>query len=451
MSKQIIRQLKNLKQSEVTPRPEWLKADRARLLSQISNTVKTEKTNPWNNIWLGMSIFLPKRFVFSVVRPIAILLIVTMVGTSGWIATVDASYRSLPGDWLYPAKRVVEKTQLVTAAIIGAKKTEARLHSEFAKRRADEIKTVIKSTDPEVQKRVASVVKDLTEEINSANAKLDKLISTQTEGTAEMAKEVQKNTEQISNLLKEVKDELNASVSAESEEIKDISNKIIEATELSKDTSIKAMEVLVSNYLIGKAHKNAVLSAIDQIIKSSISEVAKTKKNVENTKILINVAIDAATEQIKSNASSSELAGQAKINIEQILIKTNKEVDLFDQKLLEIKEKIENDDLAGVMDLIKMVSEKLKEINKLQDDATSVAQTILSNTIISSAKNQLKEASALVAQSSVTTTVQVTATTTELTESNKLSVSVIVTTVSNDAPIEKTTDPVTTSTATSSR
>jgi hypothetical protein len=435
----------------VTPRPEWLKADRARLLSQISNTVKTEKTNPWNNIWLGMSIFLPKRFVFSVVRPIAILLIVTMVGTSGWIATVDASYRSLPGDWLYPAKRVVEKTQLVTAAIIGAKKTEARLHSEFAKRRADEIKTVIKSTDPEVQKRVASVVKDLTEEINSANAKLDKLISTQTEGTAEMAKEVQKNTEQISNLLKEVKDELNASVSAESEEIKDISNKIIEATELSKDTSIKAMEVLVSNYLIGKAHKNAVLSAIDQIIKSSISEVAKTKKNVENTKILINVAIDAATEQIKSNASSSELAGQAKINIEQILIKTNKEVDLFDQKLLEIKEKIENDDLAGVMDLIKMVSEKLKEINKLQDDATSVAQTILSNTIISSAKNQLKEASALVAQSSVTTTVQVTATTTELTESNKLSVSVIVTTVSNDAPIEKTTDPVTTSTATSSR
>ncbi len=211
MSREIIKQLKNLKQSEVTPRPEWLKADRARLVSQISNTVKSEKPNAWNNVWLGMSIFLPKRFVFGVVRPVAVLLVVAMVGTSGWIATVDASYRSLPGDWLYPAKRVVEKTQLVTAAIIGAKKTEARLHSEFAKRRADEIKTVIKSTDPEVQKRVASVVADLTEEINSANDKLDKLITAQTDGTAEMAKEVQKNTEQISNLLKEVKDELNAS------------------------------------------------------------------------------------------------------------------------------------------------------------------------------------------------------------------------------------------------
>lgn len=448
MSREIIKQLKNLKQSEVTPRPEWLKADRARLVSQISNTVKSEKPNAWNNVWLGMSIFLPKRFVFGVVRPVAVLLVVAMVGTSGWIATVDASYRSLPGDWLYPAKRVVEKTQLVTAAIIGAKKTEARLHSEFAKRRADEIKTVIKSTDPEVQKRVASVVADLTEEINSANDKLDKLITAQTDGTAEMAKEVQKNTEQISNLLKEVKDELNAS---ESEEIKIISNKIIEATELSKDTSIKAMEVLVSNYLIGKVHKNEVLSAVDQIIKNSIDEVAKTKQNVESVATVVNVAVEAASEQIKSNASTSEMTVQAKLNIEQILAKTNEAVELFDKKLLEIKEKIENDDLTGVMDLIKYVSEKSKEINKLQDDAIGSAQTILSNSVVSTARSQLSEATAIAVRSSVTTTVQVTATTTEPTESNKLSVSVIVTTVTNDSPIEKTTGSATTSTATSSR
>jgi len=449
MSREIIRQLKNLKQSEVTPRPEWLISDRARLVSQISNTVKSEKTNSWDNLWLGMSIFLPKQFVFGVVRPVAVLLIVAMVGTSGWIATVDASYRSLPGDWLYPAKRVVEKTQLVTAAIIGAKKTEARLHSEFAKRRADEIKTVIKSTDPEVQKRVVSVVADLTEEINSANAKLDKLITAQTDGTAEMAKEVQKNTEQISSLLKEVKDELNAS---ESEEIKIISNKIIEATELSKDTSIKAMEVLVSNYLIGKVHKNEVLSAIDQIIKSSIDEVAKTKQNVENVATVVNVAVEAASEQIKTNASSSEIVAQVKIDIDQILIKTNEAIELFDKKLLEIKEKIENDDLTGVMDLIKYVSEKSKEINKLQDDAIGAAQTILSNSVVSTARNQLREATAIAAQSTASSTVLVTATTTtENAGSEKLSVMVIVTTVEGSKKTASTTVGATTTVATSSR
>ncbi len=215
------------------------------------------------------------------------------------------------------------------------------------------------------------------------------------------------------------------------------------------------MEVLVSNYLIGKVHKNEVLSAIDQIIKNSIDEVAKTKQNVESVATVVSVSVEAASEQIKSNASTSEIVAQAKLNIEQILAKTNEAVELFDKKLLEIKEKIENDDLTGVMDLIKYVSEKSKEINKLQDDAIGAAQTILSNSVVSTARNQLREATAIVAQSSASSTVLVTATTTVATEtagSEKLSVLVIVTTVDdNKKATGATAGTATGTTATSSR
>ena len=47
--------------------------------------------------------------VYNFVRPMATLLIIAMVATSGWIATVDASYNAIPGEWLYPAKRATEK------------------------------------------------------------------------------------------------------------------------------------------------------------------------------------------------------------------------------------------------------------------------------------------------------------------------------------------------------
>ena len=103
MNRDIIGQLKMLKHSEVRPSEEWLKNNRELLLSQIKNTVPVRRSRiSWEGIWQTMSVFLPGAFVYKVVRPVMVVLLVFCLGVSGWIATVDASSDALPGDWLFP-------------------------------------------------------------------------------------------------------------------------------------------------------------------------------------------------------------------------------------------------------------------------------------------------------------------------------------------------------------
>ena len=127
MSRELISQLKNLKHQEVAPSDAWLKQNRAVLLSQIKNNTAQKENSPYENFWIAMSVFFGEGVMQSVVKPLSILLIVALVGTSGWIATVDAAYESLPGDILYGAKRVIEKTQLTTASVMREKKKKKKL------------------------------------------------------------------------------------------------------------------------------------------------------------------------------------------------------------------------------------------------------------------------------------------------------------------------------------
>jgi hypothetical protein len=128
MSRNIIRQLKALKHETVSPREAWLQSNRAVLLSQIKNTLPTEETHEarLEKLWSGMAIFLPRQMVYSVIRPIAVLVIVSLVASSTYSGTVKASYESVPGDWLYPAKRLSEKTQGAVISLLGDTNTETK-------------------------------------------------------------------------------------------------------------------------------------------------------------------------------------------------------------------------------------------------------------------------------------------------------------------------------------
>src|SRR3989338_9340797 len=164
MSSELIEQLKRLRHNEVNPSEEWARRTKQLLKAQISNTVPAvakAKKQVFENVWETMAAVLPSSFVYKVVRPVAVFIMVIMVGASGWIATVDASYNALPGDWLYTTKRATEKTQVAIAAAVGDKTGETKLHSEFAKRRALEAKKMVGSADPVQIARVSQVVKDL--------------------------------------------------------------------------------------------------------------------------------------------------------------------------------------------------------------------------------------------------------------------------------------------------
>jgi Domain of unknown function (DUF5667) len=422
MSQDMVKQLKNLKHSEVSPRPEWLNASRARLLSQIKNTIPTEKTGTLDNLWLGMSIFLPQKFVFNFVRPMAVLLIVALVGTSGWIATVDASYEALPGDWLYSAKRVVEKTQVTTLSILGAKISETKLHAEFAKRRASEIKGVVNSDNPDRAAVVSSVISDLKDEIQSVSNQLDEMKNSKIGGTADMAIEVQKNTDQINQSLKEVKEDLSSSTSTESQAtVKEIG----EAKDMAKDASVKAIEVVVAKHLDGDVTKEEVMAAIDKSMQSAVEEVSQSNQNVQSVQTVVTAA-NVISNAIGTTTPATEKMDNVAVKTAEAAVKTQEAVATLDKQVTEVKNLMESGNMADAVNVLKAATETTKEMDKVQDTAITTAQTVLPSPVIVAAKDQIGEAN----QSTGTSTEVkvIVTTTTQVIEPGKLPVTVIVTT-----------------------
>lgn len=384
MSRELISQLKNLKHKDAAPSPAWLKQNREVLLSQIKNNIVPHNHTAYENFWIGLSVFLGEGVMLNVVKPLSVLLIVAMVGTSGWIATVDAAYESLPGDFLYGAKRAVEKTQMATASILGDNTAETKLHAEFAKRRANEIKKVSVSQDPKKVERVSETVEDLKNEINNLTSKLDE--KAQVALAANDLKEVKKNTDQVKIVLGEVKADL--ALIATSTIDKDVVQSISEVKDLAKDVTVKTVEAVVTKHLEGdnSVSKEEVKQMLNETVKDTISEtLLKTESLVGVSNVV--EAVKSEMRGLESNSStafsaSSSLDIQQKIasvasTTKQAALQTQEVIKASDLKTDELQNMLNNDNLAGVLNMVKEVNEVNKTVEKIIDTAVNNVQIVL--------------------------------------------------------------------------
>ena len=392
MSSDLIRQLKTLKHADVKPREAWLKSNRALLLSQIKNTVSAgeqsgKPSKLIENFWAGLSIFMPRTVVYNVVRPIAILLVVALVGTSGWIATGDASYQTLPGDLLYPAKRAAEKTQVAVVSIIGNNNDQAKLHTNLATKRAMETNRMINSNDPKKIKKVSGAVADLKEEINTINAKLEITKTPNGEKIqADVAKDITQQTEQIKNVLQDAKVNLLVSPAAEnkelSKEIKELSNSV--------DTvSLKAMKVMVDGHVGGDSTMSE--KEVKQVINNSLEKVASEMNESKQTVKGAQAMVETAKTEVKGltavkNADPlavgttkefadkiSTVANQTK---EAATTVTNQTAEV-DKKISEAKVLLVNGDLTKAVDKVAEATQVSKEVKQISDTTLEQTQNVL--------------------------------------------------------------------------
>ncbi len=394
MSRDLKRQLKNLKHGEANPRQEWLKNSRALLLSQIKNTVSTtaESRGPkaLDNVWSGLSVFLPQRLVYNFIRPVAVLLIVAMVGMSGWIATVDAAYETLPGDLLYPAKRAAEKTQVAMAVFAGNKTAETKLHMEFAKRRAVETKKIVGGADQQKKALVSETVSELKNELKGVNNNLED-IKNKPDGqlkSAAFARDVRQNTEQIKNVLQQVKENLQVSTVVGDN---NLSKEVAAAKDLVKDTGVKAVEVMVAKHLEGdrSVTKEEVASAISNTLQTAAADAGESKQNVAGAKTMVEAVKtevkDIAIELKKQGndgvtSSTRELSEKISTVSNQTVaavLKTEAASADVDKKINEAKTLLENNDLAKAVDKIRELNEATKAVEKISDNTLEKAQTVL--------------------------------------------------------------------------
>jgi hypothetical protein len=387
MSKEIIRQLKSLKHAETGPSEQWLQKNRELLLSQIKNTVpiktKTRFTFNIDNFWQAASIFLPQSFVYKVIRPVTAMVLLVAMGVGGWVATVSASYESLPGDRLYSAKRAIEKTQSVVANVVGKKDEVAKLHLEFAKRRANETRDIISQNDPSTVGMAAQTVHDLKDEMKTVNSKLEE-IKTTANSDVEIVKDINQNAQAIKNVLVKVNVDL---LVADTAATGDLSTQVLEAKNLAKETSLKAVEVMVEKHLQGTGMaKDEVKQAIDEQLQSAVKDVADSKQSV----VEVNKALGVVKEEVSAivldaktnvNASSTEsLSAKLEETSKQIqaAVNTSQQFNTETGKTItEAQLLLSQDNLSQAVDKVKALNATSIQVEKLTNDTLKAVQEIL--------------------------------------------------------------------------
>jgi hypothetical protein len=161
-------QLHNL--SKMKPDADWKKSQRALLLSQIG--AGSEGAKPVSLLWeIGR---LPLYYMSRVVQPVGFMVVAAFVMLTGGFVSLRAAQDTKPGDSLYLAKIVGEKTQL---ALTFDEKKRTQLSLDFAVKRAEEIEKVMMTESDEVAKdeKVGQLVGDFRREIDLARTRIAKM------------------------------------------------------------------------------------------------------------------------------------------------------------------------------------------------------------------------------------------------------------------------------------
>ncbi len=171
MDKDLLKQLNILK--EIKASEEWKNENRNLLLRQINADAENfdfgKKIN--FNYFVGfLDDFLKqglKTHKFATVFSIIVLFVF-----GGGFFSIKAAQKTKPGDSLYIAKIVKEKTQL---AFTFDEKEKARLGIQFAGNRVKELEDVLKSREGDKKETVNKLVNDFKKEIKSAKQRIAKI------------------------------------------------------------------------------------------------------------------------------------------------------------------------------------------------------------------------------------------------------------------------------------
>lgn len=188
-------------------------------------------------------LFIPQNVWRFALQPALVMVIVLGVGTGGWITSVQAASKSLPGDALYSIKIASEKTQVAFASLSHDERAVTGLRMVFASRRLDEVKKVSRvKNQKEKEARASVAVRGFKEQITNLNTSLNDLKTTQPESLVQVAKTVGEKRGAFVDALSQAKAGAGSPL---------VEHQLQEATQLVKQTSDAAVAVVVAHHASG--------------------------------------------------------------------------------------------------------------------------------------------------------------------------------------------------------
>jgi hypothetical protein len=164
--RQLSRQLKDLSQS-VKPDEVWRERSREILLMQVRQGA-VEKDAQWFTFIESQPI---QRLLVQLTRPLSVVAVSFLIFLGAGIWSLQASSQSKPGDALYIAKIISEKTQF---ALTFDNMAKAKLNLAFAANRAEEL-AQLHDEQPIETKEADNLKAKLNSQLNEAQARIAKM------------------------------------------------------------------------------------------------------------------------------------------------------------------------------------------------------------------------------------------------------------------------------------
>lgn len=174
---ELLKQLNNLR--NIKPDSQWEKGNRDLLFNQIcgpqsalgGQSEDREAGISWIKVFGNMAAH--SKIIKQLSQPAFIVCAIVIIVFCTGIAGIKAAQNTKPGDSLYIAKIISEKTQF---AITFDEKDKAKLGLDFAGNRAREISQVIAESDKNKEAQVEKLTKDFKNEIKQVKSRMNAIV-----------------------------------------------------------------------------------------------------------------------------------------------------------------------------------------------------------------------------------------------------------------------------------
>lgn len=359
-----------------SPRSEWLKGNREILLMQIKNTLAPAKAEAssfqFAQVWNFLNVFMPRQAVSYVMKPVAVIVLVFSLVMGGWVTTVSASYNSLPGDAMYSVKLATENVQTTLAS----KPQETKLRAEFAGRRAEEVKKIVKSNLSKKEKKikVEEAVTHLKKDLEQVKGNLDAMknsapqpSSVSTNQAVEVAKVVEQKTTEIQKTLEQTKEDLKVDVKTESTPLTgalSVQEQVKQATATTVETGVKAVEVMVEKHQAD----GAVIPA--QEVKDAVDNKLKALEvKVNQVETQINTIVTSTPAGVPTTRKEQQEAAT-------LMAPAKESAVVAKEALNQAKDELAKDNFNGAMDKLRKGT-ALTQVAEVKADAAVILKAPL--------------------------------------------------------------------------
>lgn len=388
MSNKLRQQLKELHRlnTQINPDQVWVRENKAKLFSQINNTVHIDSKQrgfSLSHIDHLFSIFMPQSMI-SMARPLFIFIFAITTTIGGGVAGASASQNSLPGDTLYGVKLATEKTQVTFASVTGNKEAETQLHLKFAGRRSEEVKKVIENKQGDASERAEEAIVELKKSIESARKTVEDVGQTDVGKAVGLAKDVSKMTNEINKDLTEavLVSKANVLINQEMANTKEIVTTagldtikmVIEKSSEVQNNTSEAIQKQVKELVIEKI---GTLSGEKQ----TSAAVLKTLTELPNTASSTTGDAPAPTTLPPTSTvnSTNTPSNSMRDTVKDIVDKVDKSGVLVDKMIGDAKVLVEQKNLIQAIEKAKEVSKVSNETTRAVSEATETVKKILTD------------------------------------------------------------------------